>query len=92
MQIKFVKGHKPTGQAKNIPDYKVGDVVSFDGPVAETYALKYIRRGFAVAHVNEPKAVKVDSAASFRPESGVVSGDAQVDAGKDFRKPRGRTV
>ncbi|RWF66852.1 hypothetical protein [Mesorhizobium sp.] len=40
MKIKFIQ--KPKGR-----DYNVGDVVDFNGPVEESYATKFLNRGWA---------------------------------------------
>lgn len=52
MKVKFIEA--PKGR-----HYKVGEVVEFHGAVAETYARKFIHRGWAVvAHVEEtPKVI-----------------------------------
>lgn len=42
MKIKF------TESPKGRPEYKEGDVVDFNGPVAQTYAHKFVRQGVAV--------------------------------------------
>jgi hypothetical protein len=47
MKVKFTEA--PHGR-----HYKVGEVHDFHGPVAETYARKYIARGWAVEHKDEP--------------------------------------
>lgn len=48
MRIRFIKDHKvQQGDGKG-PHYKAGAVHDFTGPVARTYALKYIARGYAV--------------------------------------------
>ncbi len=47
MKIKF-------NVAPKARDYKVGDVVEFNGPIPEGYARKYINRGWAEEYV-EPK-------------------------------------
>lgn len=49
MRIRFTEA--PEGR-----DYKVGQVVEFKGPVEETYARKFIQRGWAVDVANDPKA------------------------------------
>lgn len=41
MKIKFVQ--KPIGR----PEYNIGDVVEFNGPVEESYARKFLARGWA---------------------------------------------
>lgn len=41
MKIKFTA--KPLGR----PEYKIGDIVEFDGRIEEAYAQKYIDRGWA---------------------------------------------
>lgn len=40
MKIKFIQA--PKGR-----DYKVGETVDFKGPVEQTYAMKFIQRGWA---------------------------------------------
>jgi len=42
MKIKFIM--QPTGGRR---EFKVGDIVEFNGPVPEGYARKYIDRGWA---------------------------------------------
>ena len=54
MKIKFVRGHKVQQHDGNGTVYEEGKVYDFDGFVAETYARKYIARGYAVEYV-EPK-------------------------------------
>lgn len=41
MRVRFIEAPKAR-------DYRVGDVVDFDGPIPETYARKFINRGWAV--------------------------------------------
>jgi hypothetical protein len=88
MKIKFVKGHKPKGHAEDIPDYKMGEVYDFNGPVAEGYARKYIERGYAVAHKDEFVARVPVQGDHEREISNPVGGGIKVDAVKDFRRPR----
>lgn len=59
MKIKFLKPHKVQQGDGQGPRYSVGEEVSFDGPVAETYARKYIERGLAEEVMAEaPKPVE----------------------------------
>lgn len=52
MKIRFIKDWDvKQGDGKG-PKYRVGQEVVFDGPVAETYARKYVARGLA-EEVNE---------------------------------------
>lgn len=54
MKIRFVKDwivRQGDGQG---PHYRAGDVQEFAGPVAETYARKYVSRGLAVAVEDAP--------------------------------------
>ncbi|MGE0290362.1 MAG: hypothetical protein AB7P16_29105, partial [Bradyrhizobium sp.] len=48
MKITFKVDHKPDGQAEDRPHYRAGETYEFKGRVAETYAEKYVRRGWAV--------------------------------------------
>ena len=82
MKIKFVKGHKPKGHSADIPEYREGEVYDFTGQVSEGYAEKYIRLGYAVAHV-AVKPVVVEPVESV---AETVSGGIKVDAVKDFRR------
>jgi hypothetical protein len=52
VKIKFI-------EAPPAREYKVGDVVEFNGYVAEGYARKYILRGWAVDYVEPVKAAPV---------------------------------
>jgi len=47
MRIKFIKDHKVQQHDGNGPQYRAGEEHDFVGPVARTYALKYIARGYA---------------------------------------------
>ena len=75
MKLKFVEA--PKGR-----HYKVGEVVDFTGPVAEGYARKYMDRGWAVEHKDEPKpqpvADKPKAAEPAKPTLGL----PQANAGK----------
>lgn len=64
MKIKFKQRHAVVQGDGRGPVYNAGDVVSFDGPVNETYARKYIARGYAeiyVAPAPEPVPVKTET-------------------------------
>lgn len=64
MKLKFVRAHKPKGDATDIRAYSDGEEVTFEGAVQESYARKYIARGIAVDVTNEKKAeVKAPAAA-----------------------------
>ena len=63
MKIKFVRGHKVQQHDGNGAVYEAGKVYDFDGFVAETYARKYIARGYAVESVEVPKAVEPEPVA-----------------------------
>lgn len=54
MKIRFLKNHSIPGatRAEDVV-YSEGDTVDFKGPVAETYARKYINRGIAAEAVAE---------------------------------------
>lgn len=55
MKIKFITTHKvQQGDGKG-PVYEKDSVHDFKGPVAETYAQKYIRRGWAVEVASDVK-------------------------------------
>lgn len=58
MKIKFVKRHHVLRGDGSGPVYNPGDVVDFDGHTAETYARKYIARGWAVEHLELPEEVE----------------------------------
>jgi membrane protein involved in colicin uptake len=48
MRIKFIKALEiKQGDGKG-PKYAADEIVNFNGPVEETYARKYVRRGYAV--------------------------------------------
>lgn len=47
MKITFLKNHRPAGDSPTIPTYGKGQTYNFDGAVAEGYARKYIRLGYA---------------------------------------------
>jgi hypothetical protein len=55
MKIRFKVRYRPKGDAPDIPTYTAGETYTFDGPVSEGYAQKYIRLGLAVEAVDEPK-------------------------------------
>jgi hypothetical protein len=57
MKIRFKVHHRPKGDAGDIPSYKAGETYTFDGPVSEGYAQKYIRLGLAVEAVDAPAPV-----------------------------------
>lgn len=59
MKIKFLGDFTPKGQSADRPTYKKDEVVSFDGPVAETYARKYIERKIA-EEVKAEAVVKIE--------------------------------
>lgn len=60
MRIKFVTRHVvKQGDGKG-PVYETGSEHDFDGPVAETYARKYIRRGWAEEVVQPPPIVSAE--------------------------------
>jgi hypothetical protein len=54
MKIRFKVHHRPKGDAEDIPSYKAGETYTFNGPVSEGYAKKYVRLGYAVEAVEEP--------------------------------------
>ena len=99
MKIKFVRGHKVQQHDGNGTVYEEGKVYDFDGFVAETYARKYIARGYAVESVDAPKAVEpgvtvaklpdpVEAPASPSFVADVVADPADVKFG--FRRGPGR--
>lgn len=47
MRIKFDTDHKVKQADGNGPNYVAGKTYEFSGPVSETYARKYIARGYA---------------------------------------------
>lgn len=53
MHIQFVKDHKVQQHDGKGPEYEAGVAYTFDGFVAETYARKYIARGYAFEVVPE---------------------------------------
>lgn len=60
MKLRFTQGHRPKGAADNIPEYKVGETYEFKGAVAQTYARKYVNRGYAVEVKDEPVVAPVE--------------------------------
>jgi hypothetical protein len=54
MKLRFKLHHKPKGDAPDIPSYRAGETYTFDGPVSEGYAQKYIRLGLAIEAVDAP--------------------------------------
>ncbi|RVD44202.1 hypothetical protein EN742_02945 [Mesorhizobium sp. M4A.F.Ca.ET.020.02.1.1] len=56
MKLRFIK------KAPGRPEYQVGKIYDFDGPVAKTYADKYIEREWAVEVGKKQAAATVENA------------------------------
>lgn len=65
MRIRFVQSFKVQQTDGNGPEYLAGQAYDFNGFVAETYARKYIRRGYAV---EEPAEAAPPAMAAVAPE------------------------
>jgi hypothetical protein len=77
MKITFLRNFKPAGNSPLIPSYGKGQTYDFDGGVAEGYAAKYIRLGYAEEAVQKrPGPVHYTMPASV-PDT-VILGDATV--------------
>lgn len=89
MKIRFIKPWTvQQGDGKG-PKYKVGDVVDFNGKIAETYARKYIRRGLAVDTANDPKPAPPVESAPAAPELDVPTAQDETEtAEQPSRRPR----
>lgn len=73
MKIKFIEA--PKGR-----DFKKGDVVDFKGKVDETYALKYIARGWAEP-VDEAAVRAADKAEKEEKERADAEAKARAESG-----------
>ncbi len=62
MRIRFIKDHTVRQGDGKGPQYKTGEEHEFNGPIAETYGRKYVRRGLAVDTANDPKPAPVAAA------------------------------
>lgn len=73
MWVTFTERHKVKQGDGNGPLYEQGQSYEFKGPVAETYARKYIARGIAVEGKPQPKA-KPAAAATPAPATAALPG------------------
>lgn len=89
MRITFLQNFRPKGQADDIPTYVAGETYSFDGPVAEGYAEKYINRELAEL----AKPVVVETAPAPIPEPELVPELAEAadePIARQWQTPRGK--
>lgn len=84
MKIRFTQNHKvKQGDGKGA-EYAAGETYTFNGIVAESYARKYVARGYAVDVTNE-KPVKAAKA----PDPPKVEDGKPQDPPKEPEKPQG---